>query len=165
MAATPKPKAKVGGTRPGAGRPSKFTDEIADEICRRIAEGESLRAICRDDHMPDRNTVFSWEDANPDFSAKCARARIRQGDWLFEDMASIEAGVLSGKITSDQARVVIGSKQWRAGRLAPRKYGDKLIQEHTGPNGGPVEYRNLDKLTDDELRVLQAIQTKLGDGG
>lgn len=48
---------------------------------------------------------------------------------------------------------------------APYVHPKLAAMTHSGPNGGPVEYRNLDKLTDDELRVLQAIQTKLGDGG
>ena len=48
---------------------------------------------------------------------------------------------------------------------APYIHPKLAAMTHSGPNGGPVEYRNLDKLTDDELRVLQAIQTKLGDGG
>jgi uncharacterized protein (DUF433 family) len=45
---------------------------------------------------------------------------------------------------------------------APYIHPKLAAMTHSGPNGGPVEYRNLDKLTDDELRVLQAIQTKLG---
>src|SRR4051812_20660843 len=35
-----------------AGGPSIHADALAHEICDRIAAGESLRAICRDDHMP-----------------------------------------------------------------------------------------------------------------
>lgn len=42
------------------GRPSKYTDEIRDEICSRLATGESLRSICKDDHLPDRRTVHRW---------------------------------------------------------------------------------------------------------
>lgn len=39
------------------GRPSKFTQEIADEICRRLAMGESLRSICRDEGFPTEAAV------------------------------------------------------------------------------------------------------------
>ena len=42
------------------GRPSIRTREIENEICRRIACGESLRRICLDERMPCRDTVFRW---------------------------------------------------------------------------------------------------------
>src|SRR5271156_342956 len=42
------------------GRPSLFTTELGDEICNRIADGESLRAICDEADMPDKATVFRW---------------------------------------------------------------------------------------------------------
>lgn len=128
-----------GGARPGAGRPSSYTDAIADEICLRLSEGEALRVICRDDHMPDRMTVLRWEDANFEFAAKCARARAWQGEWIVDDMASVEAGVLTGMFTPEQAKVAISSKQWRAAKLAPKRFGDKISHEHAGPDGGPVK--------------------------
>ncbi len=34
------------------GRPSLYTEALAAKICRRLAEGETLRAICRDKAMP-----------------------------------------------------------------------------------------------------------------
>ncbi len=44
------------------GRPSDFTQEIADTICERIADGASLRKICEeDDALPDRGTVLVGE--------------------------------------------------------------------------------------------------------
>jgi hypothetical protein len=60
---------------PKRGRPSLYSPEIAEEICERLASGESMRRICQDEHMPGRRTVEGWMDADPDFRAKCARAR------------------------------------------------------------------------------------------
>src|SRR5262249_46433192 len=42
------------------GRPSDYCAEIAMTICDRLADGESLRAICADAGMPDKATVFRW---------------------------------------------------------------------------------------------------------
>jgi len=42
------------------GRPSIRTKEIEQEICARIAHGESLRHICLDPKMPCRDTFFRW---------------------------------------------------------------------------------------------------------
>jgi hypothetical protein len=44
------------------GRPSDYTDDIATAICDRLAKGESLRAICATEGMPDKATVLRWED-------------------------------------------------------------------------------------------------------
>lgn len=42
------------------GRPSAFTQAVADLICERIADGESLRLICADGGMSNKATVFRW---------------------------------------------------------------------------------------------------------
>ena len=67
-----------------AGRPSTFTQKIADEICERIADGESLRSICGDDGFPTKSTVFKWLNDFPGFSDQYARAREAQADSLFD---------------------------------------------------------------------------------
>lgn len=70
-------KAPSGEATPkrGRGRPSRYTDEIAAEILSRIAKGETLRSICREDHMPSWNTVYAWRESVPGFSERLARAR------------------------------------------------------------------------------------------
>jgi hypothetical protein len=42
------------------GRPTIRSKEVENEICYRIAHGESLRHICLDPNMPCRDTVFRW---------------------------------------------------------------------------------------------------------
>jgi hypothetical protein len=57
---------------------SSYTDELAMEICGRLASGESLRAICRDDPaMPTEMTVWNWARANPEFEALKAWAQAQ----------------------------------------------------------------------------------------
>jgi len=81
--------------------------------------------------MPDRTTVNRWLSVYDDFASKYARARVIQADHLQEDMADIEDRTLSGEIDPAAARVVLGSKQWRASKLAPKIYGDKQQVEHS----------------------------------
>ena len=52
-------KTKRAATRK-PGRPTLYSDELAATICRRLAEGESLRKICANPTMPDKSTVLSW---------------------------------------------------------------------------------------------------------
>jgi hypothetical protein len=68
--------------RAKSGRPSKFTTDIAAEIIIRIADGESLRAICRDTLMPSNPTVYDWMDLSPAFSSAVAQARKRSATSL-----------------------------------------------------------------------------------
>src|SRR5277367_5270024 len=73
------------------GRPSLFTTELGDEICNRIADGKSLRAICDEADMPDKATVFRWllAEQHKDFSNQYSRARAAQADSLVDDILSI----------------------------------------------------------------------------
>lgn len=115
------------------GRPSSFTQEIADTICRRIAEGESLRQICRDRGMPDRVTVIRWKNDNPEFRNQYARAREDQAD-TYADLG-IEAAIKADDPA--KGRLAFDAYRWAAGKLKPGTYGDKV--QHTGGDGGPVE--------------------------
>ena len=47
-------------------RPSLFTDELFAEILGRIADGKSLRAVCREDGMPAMSTVMRWVAGSSD---------------------------------------------------------------------------------------------------
>jgi hypothetical protein len=60
---------------------STFSQEIADLICNRMANGESLRAICRDEGMPAASTVCLWAANDKTFAEQYARARDALGRW------------------------------------------------------------------------------------
>lgn len=115
------------------GRPPLYTPELAERICRRIANGESLRAICDDKTMPDRGTVLGWVKDIPDFSEPYAQARARQQDAFAED------GVYIADTEPDpaRARVRVAARQWYAERVAPKKYGQRI--EHAGQVDGVIK--------------------------
>lgn len=104
----------------------KLSVDLEDAICDRLADGESLRQICSDQSMPSRHTVLRWIRDNQSFATKCARAREDQGDWVADDIIETEGKLEQGIMDPQTARVLISSKQWRASKLAPKKYGDKL---------------------------------------
>lgn len=103
---------------------------IREDILKRIAHGESLRAICRDDGMPGISTVYEWIEADSDFRNKYAGARARQADTLVDSFDDLESQVLSGELKPDAAKVVLWSRQWRAAKLRPKVYGEKLETTH-----------------------------------
>lgn len=139
--------------KPKIGRPSDFTDEIAAEICDRLCAGESLRTIVRDNHMPASSTVFRWLTARPAFQEQYARAREVQADAIFEDILDIaddarndwmerrgegDAGWQANGEHIQRSRLRIDARKWMAGKLAPKKYGEKASLEVSGKDGAPL---------------------------
>lgn len=119
----------------GRGRPSKFTQALADRICSRLSEGETLRAICRDEGMPNASTVVRWTQAKGKeaFSQQYARAR-EIGYALMADQLT-EIADNDGDPARDRLRV--DTRKWLLSKALPKVYGDKL--QHTGDGGeGPV---------------------------
>ncbi len=104
----------------------ELTPELEAAILTRLEDGEGLVAICGDDGMPSRSTVLRWQRENTQFGARCAHAREAQGDLAADKQLEVAQATLDGQITADVARVVISAMQWRAAKLSPRKYGDKL---------------------------------------
>lgn len=97
-------------------------------ICKRIAEGESLRAICKAKDLPSAETVRVWLSEDRAFSAQYARAREDQADFYADEIIEIADS------TSDpnKARVQIDARKWKASKLQPKKYGDKIDVNHSG---------------------------------
>lgn len=124
-----------------------FTQEVADNICQRLAMGESLRSICDDESMPSMSTVFKWlADVKP-FSEQYARAREAQADALADDILSIADdarndwmennadGNMGWKENGEALRrsqLRIDARKWLAGKMKPKKYGEKLDLNHSG---------------------------------
>lgn len=125
----------------------KFSEAIADAICERLADGESLRTICSDEGMPSKTTVFRWLAANEQFRDQYARAREAQADAIFDDILSIaddgrndwmqknfgeETRWVENGEAMRRSALRIDARKWMAGKLRPKKYGDKLDVEHSG---------------------------------
>ena len=123
------------------GRPSLYSPELAAEICSRLAAGESLRLICLDDSMPDRETVRRWLLDDKEFRGQYARARDDHADDQFDRMSTLDSLVLSGDLNPAAHNTVINSMKWRLAKMCPKKYGDKAHLEVTGQDGGPLTIR------------------------
>ncbi len=84
------------------GRPSLYTEALAAKICRRLAEGETLRANCRDKAMPDKATVLRWlaDKKKADFRDQYALAREMQADALFDEALEIAGSIARELITT-----------------------------------------------------------------
>ncbi len=105
------------------------TDEVAEiqeRVITEIQTGRSLRQVCGDEGMPNFRTVQRWIVSDGSFAVRYARARTAQADTLFDRMEAVEEAVSAGTMDSHAARVVLDSMRWRASKLAPKVYGDRL---------------------------------------
>lgn len=137
---------KAQGKAPGKrGRPSIRTVELEDEICTRIANGEPLAKICRDEHMPDVVTVWRWEEADGadgSFTQRVARARLAGFDQIGYDMLHIadtqEQGVIrkvEGEKITETTEDMLGHRKLRVETRAkllacwdPKRYGTQRTE-------------------------------------
>lgn len=133
-------KAKKAAPAKKVGRPSKYTEALATAICERIASGESLHRICAGAGMPALRTVLDWLTREKEFPHQYARARELQAETLADQIVSIADGETGdGAADVAAAKLRIDARKWVAAKLLPKKYGDRVTQEHTGPGGGPIQ--------------------------
>ena len=130
------------------GRPTDYTPELAESICANIADGISLRAICRRKDRPSKTTVLKWLAAHDEFAAQYARAREISAEVGYEEIMDAERRLQLPEtidnpnyadgggeprtirnpiyLDPNKARVLIDSIKWRLSKLQPKVYGDRL---------------------------------------
>jgi hypothetical protein len=121
------------------GRPSKYSEELANEICELIATSSmGLNHICKKLQIAP-SSVYKWLIENPNFSEKYTRAREAQADFMAEEIIEIAddssqdlAGIddYGNKIENrefvNRSKLRVDARKWAASKLAPKKYGEKL---------------------------------------
>lgn len=112
-----------------------LTDEVAADICSWIASGKSLRAYCIRPETPGLTTVFKWLSKYPAFANQYTLAREAQADAYADEIADIA----DNEADPNKARVRIDARKWAAGKMRPKKYGERQVLEHQGKDGGPID--------------------------
>jgi len=145
-----------------AGRPSNYTQEIADKICEQLASGLSLREIVDADDMPGQRTIYQWLQSHTEFAQQYARAREAQAEhWADEILEIADDGTNDWMERQNRdgstyeavnaehinrSRLRVDSRKWLMSKLAPKKYGDKVDLTHAGPDGGPVKIEQIQRV-------------------
>lgn len=138
------------------GRPSKYSQALADRICAELADGRSLRSVCRDEGIPSAQTVFTWMRSNKEFLEQYARAKAESADALVEDMLEISDDARNDWMERhdennpgwdfngehvQRSKLRVDTRKWAASKLNARRYGDKL--ELGGSVGGTLRLVNM----------------------
>lgn len=121
------------------GRPSNYTPELGELFCERHANGESVTAICADPTMPKTTTIGQWRAAHPEFAAMYTHARelaaLAEADLAKAYSEQTHVLLPNGMyvpLDVQRSRLMADTAKWRASKLAPKDYGDKLALEHSG---------------------------------
>jgi len=147
--------------------PLPFDEELAEEICDRIATSdlglEDILSQLAEERLqqqkttPCLRTIYRWLESNESFSQRSARARTLQAQLLHDRAQRYAREALIGTIerTEDgpdgkkttvtrsdnveRSKLLVQTTLRRAGQLDPKKYGERITAEHTGPGGGPLQ--------------------------
>lgn len=146
----PAKKRKPTGGKPG--RKTIYTQALGKRICDRLADGESVRAICRTDGMPNERTVRRWAaDPEHPFAPQYARSREigymkmadelleiaddGSNDWMVrEGKDGAESWVLNGEHVQ-RSRLRVDTRKWLLSKMLPKVFGDKMTNEVVGKDG------------------------------
>lgn len=132
------------------GRPSMYSEALADKICLAIqSTSKGLNSICSvNDDFPHPATIYDWLIKYPTFSEKYARARERQAEFMADQIVEIaddssndtmtvtsksgEPIEMENKEWVNRSKLRVDTRKWLMSKLAPKKYGDKIQTEHSG---------------------------------
>lgn len=137
------------------GRPTLYTEELAAFICSEIASGEKVSDICAAETMPSQRSVYTWLAKYPEFSQQYARAQSDRthamaeeiidisddgrNDWMERNFGEETVWVANGEALQ-RSRLRVDTRKWLMSKMAPKKYGEKIVQEQTGPDGGAIQH-------------------------
>ena len=125
-----------------------LSDDLRMTICLRTAEGESMRAICRDPAMPSRSKVQKELVENSAFADQYARAReLLYAVWADEILEIADDGT-TDYITKvgrngheyeavdqehiQRSRLRVDARKWLLSKLMPKQFGDKVQHDYDG---------------------------------
>lgn len=124
------------------GRPPIYSEELADRVCTRLAEGQTLNEICRADDTPSKQTVTQWVLKDVDgFADRYAQAREAgyhvmadevleiaddgRNDWMERNGKDDEGWQLNGE-HFQRSRLRVDSRKWMLSKVLPKIYGDRV---------------------------------------
>lgn len=161
-------------TKNTVGRPSLYSQELANEITDLISDGKSEHEICKKPGMPSLKTLSNWKDQHPEFLQQSARAR-EESSWLYDDLGRKQVEKLRRdaeyclknnlnfpKGYVEAKKVVIQEYARQAALRNDKYFGNRKKVAITGADGGAVKVEakqeyDLSKLSVSQLEALEAI--------
>jgi hypothetical protein len=160
--ATPKKKPEE---RKEMGRPTLYSQEMADLICQRVATCTiGLTRLCEmHEDLPSKFTINLWRYKYPEFSTQYAQAKLKQADLLAEECLEIaddatndwmenfsdDGDLIGYKVNGEhvqRSRLRIDTRKFLAAKLLPKQYGEK-VEDKKAEDKSVIELL-IDKLAE-----------------
>lgn len=109
------------------GRPSLYSQELAEKIATMLSEGMTLKQITDKPEMPAMRTVTDWALEKPDFRLILMRARAAQVETLAGMMWEEALGADEDSVRTAQLR--INTIQWLLARYDPKRFSERVLAE------------------------------------
>lgn len=138
---------------------STYDPVAADEICERIAEGETLSAICRDPMMPGYSSVQRWRRTFGDFDKAFRGARQAMADRVVDE--SVEIVRAMPQDSAQALHVRLNHLRWTAGVWAPEAYNVRRVGPPQAPP--PPKPTETPRVTNIEMRFFK-VEMRESDG-
>ena len=135
---------------------TRYTPELADVILDRMSNGMALRQVCRDEGMPAESSVRQWvRDDRDGFAVKYNQARAMQIDCWADEILAV---AYRSDLDPGDKRVITENLRWLLSKLAPQRYGDRLLV--AGDPANPIQHLHhqvsLNELSNEQVDALEA---------
>lgn len=139
------------------GRPTKYNQELANEICDTIAcNSKGIGPLCEErPHWPNPDTIFTWRKIYPEFSDKYDICKKYQIEVLVDEILTIADDTSNDTIIRTnrdgsesevcntewiaRSKIRIDTRKWLAAKLMPKLYGDKPNDDAKNNNVDEIE--------------------------
>ena len=136
-------------------------DAIFLKVTDLMASGSSLREACRKAGVSPV-TVLRWADTYEGNSEQYARAQADLIEYRRAELLSIADECEQDGVAIQKAKLRIDARKWELSKIMPKRFGDRVSTEISGPNGGPIETKAVNP---DVASAIDAIASKLASGG
>jgi hypothetical protein len=98
---------------------------VVEAVCERLANGEALAAVCRDEGMPTTRTFLRWADEDETIAAEYSRALQARAEWFASEHDRIRKTAVDRE-SAAAARVQLNGLEFMMSKMAPKRYGDRI---------------------------------------
>jgi len=137
------------------GKPTSMTPEVVDRIVMALSDGRSLREICEAEDLPDRSTVMRHLHRDPQFRALYLTAREIGADALADEVVGMAMRAKPDEANIVRVRAEVA--KWACATYAPKRWGNRVQAELSGPNGSPLSVQAVPTMMV-PTQVAQAVR-------
>ena len=156
-------KVKSFKTKVNLGRPTNYSEDLANKICVEMVSGSSLRSICRQENMPVLASVFRWIRDITEFREQYILAMEQRTFALGEELLDIADDSVSEVNNADpkasgavaqSMKLRVETRKWIMSKMQPKKYGDTFDMTTKGDkltSGNTIVFQDFSKPKEENV--------------